>query len=179
MNRTALAVCAAAVTGIQVGAAITATRYVATDISPAALAFLRYAVGVACLLPAIALARRVRFAAADILPIALLGIGQFGVLIALLNYGLKSVPAARAALIFASFPHPGFAAKISTLLARPLKPTRRCPASSHGSHPISRPKVTDPTPGRSEGVAGWSPLKSVPDAKYLSAHDSGRSKLIW
>src|SRR5205085_4442555 len=66
LNRTALAVCAAAITGIQVGAAITATRYVAADISPAALAFLRYAVGVACLLPAIALARRVRFAPADI-----------------------------------------------------------------------------------------------------------------
>ena len=104
MNRTALAVLAAAVTGIQVGAAITATRFVAADISPAALAFLRYAIGVACLLPAIALARRVRFAPADILPIALLGIGQFGVLIALLNYGLKTVPAARGALIFATFP---------------------------------------------------------------------------
>ena len=45
-----------------------------------------------------------RFARADILPIALLGIGQFGVLIALLNYGLQTVPAGRGALIFASFP---------------------------------------------------------------------------
>jgi drug/metabolite transporter (DMT)-like permease len=36
--------------------------------------------------------------------IALLGIGQFGILIALLNYGLRFVPAARAALIFATFP---------------------------------------------------------------------------
>ena len=40
----------------------------------------------------------------DILPIALLGIAQFGVLIALLNYGLKTVPAGRGALILASFP---------------------------------------------------------------------------
>ncbi len=48
--------------------------------------------------------RRVRFARADILPIAALGIGQFGILIALLNYGLRSVPAGRGALIFASFP---------------------------------------------------------------------------
>src|SRR4051812_40860912 len=48
--------------------------------------------------------RRIRFAGADIVPIAALGIGQFGVLIALLNYGLKTVPAARGALIFATFP---------------------------------------------------------------------------
>ena len=45
-----------------------------------------------------------RFAPVDVLPIALLGIGQFGVLITLLNYGLRTVPAARGALIFATFP---------------------------------------------------------------------------
>src|SRR2546423_2408294 len=50
------------------------------------------------------MAGRVRFARADIVPIAALGIGQFGVLIALLNYGLRTVPAARGALIFATFP---------------------------------------------------------------------------
>src|SRR6185295_2495364 len=59
--------------------------------------------GVACLVPPLMFAR-VRFARADILPIAALGIGQFGVLIALLNYGLKTVPAGRGALIFATFP---------------------------------------------------------------------------
>src|SRR5947209_2035596 len=104
LNRSALAVLAAAITGIQVGAAITATRYVAADISPASLAFLRYAIGVACLVPAVVLATRIRFARGDIVPIAALGIGQFGVLIALLNYGLRTVPAARGALIFAAFP---------------------------------------------------------------------------
>jgi drug/metabolite transporter (DMT)-like permease len=104
MTKISLAVLAAAITGIQVGAAITATRYVAADISPASLAFLRYAIGVACLIPAVAMVRRIRFARADIVPIAALGIGQFGILIALLNYGLKTVPAARGALIFATFP---------------------------------------------------------------------------
>jgi drug/metabolite transporter (DMT)-like permease len=103
-SRSLLALLAAAATGVQVGAAITATRYVADAISPASLAFLRYLIGVACLVPVIALAPRIRFARADVLPIALLGIGQFGVLIALLNYGLKTVPAGRGALIFASFP---------------------------------------------------------------------------
>ena len=103
-TRPLLALLAAASTGVQVGAAITATRYVADAISPASLAFLRYLIGVACLVPVIAMAPRIRFARADVLPIALLGIGQFGVLIALLNYGLKTVPAGRGALIFASFP---------------------------------------------------------------------------
>jgi drug/metabolite transporter (DMT)-like permease len=88
---------------VQVGAAITATRYVATDISPASLAFLRYAIGVACLVPPLVFAWP-RFARRDALPIAALGIGQFGVLIALLNYGLRTVPAGRGALIFATFP---------------------------------------------------------------------------
>jgi hypothetical protein len=104
LNRSALGALAAAATGVQVGAAIVATRYVAADISSASLAFLRYAIGVACVAPAVAMAARVRFARADILPIAALGIGQFGILIALLNYGLRSVPAGRGALIFASFP---------------------------------------------------------------------------
>jgi drug/metabolite transporter (DMT)-like permease len=104
LNRTSLALLAAAATGVQVGAAITATRFVADAISPASLAFIRYAIGVACLVPIVVMAPRIRFARADVLPIALLGIGQFGVLIALLNYGLKTVPAGRGALIFASFP---------------------------------------------------------------------------
>jgi drug/metabolite transporter (DMT)-like permease len=104
MTKNAWGALAAAATGVQVGAAIVATRYVAADISPASLAFLRYAIGVACLVPAVTMAARMRFARADVLPIAALGIGQFGILIALLNYGLRTVPAGRGALIFASFP---------------------------------------------------------------------------
>jgi drug/metabolite transporter (DMT)-like permease len=50
------------------------------------------------------LSARVRFARRDVLPIALLGITQFGILIALLNYGLAFIPSARAALIFATLP---------------------------------------------------------------------------
>jgi len=96
---------AAAAAGIQVGSAMVATRVVVDQAGPASLALLRYALGVACLVPAILLSgSRARFAARDLLPIALLGITQFGILIALLNYGLRSVPSARAALIFATFP---------------------------------------------------------------------------
>jgi drug/metabolite transporter (DMT)-like permease len=95
---------AAAATGILVGAAIVATRFVIDQTSPASLALLRYLVGVCCLLPAVLLSGRVRFDRRDLVPIGLLGITQFGILIGLLNYGLQFVPAAHAALIFATMP---------------------------------------------------------------------------
>jgi len=102
--RSRLALLAAAGTGIQVGAAMVATRFVADQTGPLTLALFRYAIGFACLLPAVLMAPRVRIAAGDLVPIAVLGIGQFGILIALLNFGLQSVTAARGALLFATFP---------------------------------------------------------------------------
>jgi drug/metabolite transporter (DMT)-like permease len=100
-----LALAAAAGTGIQVGAAMVATRFVVGQAGPVSLALLRYIVGFLCLLPpVIATARHVRFAARDLAPIAALGIAQFGILVALLNWGLRSVPAGRGALLFATFP---------------------------------------------------------------------------
>ena len=95
---------AAAITGILVGAAMVATRFVIDQTAPASLAFLRYLIGSCFLLPAVLLSERVRFARWDLLPIALLGITQFGILIALLNYALQFIPSARAALIFATMP---------------------------------------------------------------------------
>jgi drug/metabolite transporter (DMT)-like permease len=81
-----------------------ATRFVVDQTGPASLALLRYAIGLLCLLPAVLATPRPRFAPRDLAPIALLGITQFGILIALLNYGLRFIPSARAALIFATFP---------------------------------------------------------------------------
>ena len=96
---------AAAATGVLVGSAMVATRFVVDQTGPASLALLRYAIGFCCLLTVILLsAGRTRFARRDLLPIALLGIAQFGILIALLNYGLRFIPSGRAALIFATFP---------------------------------------------------------------------------
>jgi drug/metabolite transporter (DMT)-like permease len=95
---------AAAMTGIFVGATIVATRFVIDQTNPASLALWRYLIGFFCLLPPLLLSARVRFARRDLLPIALLGIIQFGVVVALLNYALQFIPSARAALIFASFP---------------------------------------------------------------------------
>ena len=99
------AVAAAAVTGVQVGAAMVATRFVVDQTGPASLALLRYTIGFGCLVPFLWWSgERLRFEGRDWLPIALLGITQFGILIALLNYGLRFIPSGRAALIFATFP---------------------------------------------------------------------------
>lgn len=111
-----LALLAAAATGVQVGAAIVASRFVVADVPPLTLALLRYAIGFACLLPFVlkgfmipALAGRGQaaiktIAIKDGLVMAALGTGQFAVLIALLNYGLQYTGAAQAALIFSLFP---------------------------------------------------------------------------
>jgi drug/metabolite transporter (DMT)-like permease len=118
---------AAASTGVQVGAAMVATRFVVDQAGPTSLAFLRYAIAFLCLMPFL-LARRelIRFERRDVAPIALLGILQFGVLIALLNYGLKYIPSGRAALIFATFP------LLTMLIAAALRQERLTAAKSTG-----------------------------------------------
>jgi drug/metabolite transporter (DMT)-like permease len=99
-----LPILAAAAVGVQVGAAIVASRFVIGQTTPASLALLRYMIGFLCLVPALVMSRRVSIPPRDLVPIGLLGIVQFGVLIALLNYGLRSVPAGRGALLFATMP---------------------------------------------------------------------------
>ncbi len=99
-----LAVAAAAATGIFVGSTIVATRFVIGQTTPGALAFLRYTIGFCCLLPPALFAGWPRFARRDLLPLALLGITQFGILIFLLNFALQFIPSARSALIFATMP---------------------------------------------------------------------------
>ena len=92
---------------MQVGAAIVASRFVVAEVPPLTLAMLRYAIGFACLLPfALRAWQEVRGVLRwrDLLAMAALGTGQFGILIALLNFGLQTVPAAPAALLFSLFP---------------------------------------------------------------------------
>lgn len=111
MRTRPLALTAAAITGVLVGAAMVATRAV-PGASPATLAFLRYLVGLAFLgaplLAAGFAARRAprlpRYTARDAMAIAVLGIFQFGVLIVLLNHALKALPAGICALVFATMP---------------------------------------------------------------------------
>lgn len=125
MNR-ALPMLAAATNGLLIGAAMVASRFALEQISPATLALLRYSVGALCLLPPLLMIRRVRFERRDLLPVALLGIAQFGILIALLNWGLRFMPSARAALIFATFP------LLTMLLAAALRLERLTLAKTAG-----------------------------------------------
>ncbi len=102
--REALALAAAAAVGVQVGAAMVASRFVIHEIGPASLALLRYAIAVLCLVPPVVAGGRIRFAPRDLAVIMGLGIVQFGILIALLNIGLSFMPSTRAALLFSTFP---------------------------------------------------------------------------
>jgi drug/metabolite transporter (DMT)-like permease len=88
---------------VLVGAGIAVSRLALGEVPPLTLAMLRYAIGFACLLP-FAWGMRLRGSLRDMTGMALLGIGQFGVLIALLNFGLQRIGAAQAALIFSLFP---------------------------------------------------------------------------
>lgn len=103
-RRAVLAALAAAATGLLVGSSMVATRAVIHETTPVALALLRYALGLLCLAVPTLLGPRVRVRRADLLPIAALGIGQFGVLILLLNFGLQRVSAGLGALLFAMLP---------------------------------------------------------------------------
>ncbi len=100
----------AAGAGVLVGAAIVVTRFAVTEVPPLTLAMLRYAIGLVCLAPFAWRAWRSQplrwrdVPPQDAAAMAALGIGQFGVLIALLNFGLQHLGAAPAALIFSLFP---------------------------------------------------------------------------
>lgn len=105
MNAARWAPWAAVAVGVQVGAAIVATRGIVGELGPATLACLRYLLALACLLPFAWVAPgAARISRRDLPAVMLLGVGQFGLLIALLNIGLQRVNAATAALLFASFP---------------------------------------------------------------------------
>src|SRR5258708_17812999 len=95
---------ASAATGVQVGAAIVATRFVIGQTSPASLALLRYAIGFCCLLPPVLLARRVRLERRDLLPLPPPGVVQFGVVGAPFDFPLHPISSPRPPLILSTFP---------------------------------------------------------------------------
>jgi len=99
-----LATLAAIATAVFVGTTMVATRFVIDQSDPASLALMRYVIGFLCLAPAFLAGRHWAVRRRDIGAICLLGIGQFGILIALLNFGLQFIGPARAALIFATLP---------------------------------------------------------------------------
>ncbi len=99
-----LALLAALATGVQTGAAMVATRYVAGDLGPGSLGFLRYGLAALLLTPFLIAAGGIRVERRDLAPLILLGVAQFGILIVLLNFGVERMSAGRAALLFSTFP---------------------------------------------------------------------------
>lgn len=105
-RRAHLALGAAALVGVQVGACIAGSRAVVHEVGPVSLTFLRYAIALASLVPFLGGARAAlsHLTARDAGAVALLGVTQFGLLIALLNAGLAHLDAGLGALLFAVFP---------------------------------------------------------------------------
>ncbi len=99
-----LALLAAALCGVQIGITLVASEVIVADVGPGRLGFLRYAIAVAVLLPLALMSKAPRIRRRDLVPVALLGIGQFGVLIALLYAALLFTSSPRAALVFSSLP---------------------------------------------------------------------------
>ncbi|WP_169568257.1 DMT family transporter [Sneathiella limimaris] len=99
-----LAILSAMVAGAIVGVAVVLSRYVMKETTPEILALLRYSFGVLCFLPIAIPAYKGWFKLKDILPVAILGIGQFAILILLLNHSLNYISSARAALVFSTLP---------------------------------------------------------------------------
>ena len=123
MSDLAKAICAAALTGMLVGAAMVATRTVSADATAETLAFLRYAIGPAFLVPPVLRRWSVHFPAKDFFAVAGLGILQFAILMLPMNYAF----AKRAAVWIKN----GLRARrqgpnkssYSKTRARPLRPT--------------------------------------------------------
>ncbi len=95
---------ASACTGIFVGVGLVLTKVALAEAGPLTIAFLRYSFGILLLLPFLLRIQRVPFRRRDLLPVILLGIGQFGALIGFLNYSVTVIDPGQAALIFAVFP---------------------------------------------------------------------------
>lgn len=99
-----LALLAAAATGVQVGSALVASEAVVAEVGAGRLGFLRYGLALIFLLPFALRSIGPSVGKHDLLPIALIGIGQFGVLIALLNVAVLYSSSARVSLVFATLP---------------------------------------------------------------------------
>lgn len=99
-----LALWAAAATGIQVGSALVASQLVVAEVGAGRLGFLRYAISLAFLLPFMLRSHAPKVKGRDLLPVSLIGMGQFGLLIALLNLAVLNTSSARVSLIFATLP---------------------------------------------------------------------------
>lgn len=96
---------AAALAAVCFGASVVATRFVVGETQPLSLAFLRYCIGAACLLPvASGVLRRTVVARRDLLAIAVMGAIFFGLFPWTFSAALTHSPSSRVAIILATMP---------------------------------------------------------------------------
>jgi drug/metabolite transporter (DMT)-like permease len=100
---TVWAAAAAALASVFFGGMVFSTRFVVSQTDPLTLAFLRCAIGAACLLPMLA-ARRPGVRRADLAGITGLGVVLYALMPVLLAFGLQFTYASRGALVLASQP---------------------------------------------------------------------------
>jgi drug/metabolite transporter (DMT)-like permease len=104
VQRETLGLLAACLSSLLGGSAVVATRYIVGQTDPLTLALLRYAIGVAILLPIALLLRKSHIARRDIPALILLGILFFAVFPTLFNASLAYTTAARGSLALSTLP---------------------------------------------------------------------------
>lgn len=95
---------AASFTGIQVGAALIASEAVVETTGAAGLGFWRYLIASVVLVPFWIASQKPRISRSDLWPVSVIGIGQFGLLIVMLNIAVLLASSARVSFIFATLP---------------------------------------------------------------------------
>lgn len=160
------AVMTAAFTGVQVGAAIVASRAAVDDLGPTVLALFRYSIGVAMILPiALHLGWR-RIPLRDLWVIAALGIGQFGILVALLNLAVLHISAGLGSLIFATMPVQTVV--ISALLGRQALTLRRLLGAVLTTLGVAA-ALSDRLLGEAAGIGLWTGIGAALASAFTGA----------
>lgn len=95
---------AASFTGIQVGAALVASEAVVETTGAAGLSFWRYLIASIVLVPFWVASQKPSIGRSDFWPISIIGTGQFGPLIAMLNVAFLLASPERVSFIFATLP---------------------------------------------------------------------------
>ncbi len=104
MNRETLGILAACLSSLLGGTAVVATRAIIGATDPLTLALMRYAIGVAILLPIALITARAGIARRDIPLLILLGVLFFAIFPALFNASLAYTTAARGSLALSTLP---------------------------------------------------------------------------
>jgi len=95
---------AASFAGVQVGATLYASEIIVGEVGAGQLGFWRYVIAIGVLFPFWVHRRGIPVSRRHFLPISLIGMGQFGVLVALLNVAVLFSTSSRVSLVFASLP---------------------------------------------------------------------------